>query len=68
MKDPITTTQAAEIIGINSSMVRRYCRRGDLPAQQVGRDWMIERKDAEEFVPASVGQPKRTKEKTDKPK
>lgn len=66
MKDLITTTEAAEIIGIDSSMVRRYCRLGSLSAQQVGRDWLIERKAAQDFRPAKVG--RRIKEKPTKPK
>ncbi len=31
MKDPITTSEAASIIGIQPQLVRRYCNRGTCP-------------------------------------
>jgi excisionase family DNA binding protein len=38
----MTTTQAAEFLGVNDSRVRQLTRSGTLPAVKVGRDWLIE--------------------------
>jgi excisionase family DNA binding protein len=67
MKDPITTTEAAAIIGIDPSQVRRYCQRGALTAQRMGRDWMIERQAAQDFKPAPVGPPRKERKSKKKP-
>ena len=49
--DLLNPEQAAAIIGIASSGVRRFCRRGDLPAVAIGRRaWAIRRCDAERFA------------------
>ena len=56
----LTTAQAAEQLRLTVSMVRRYCRDGRLPAQKVGRDWLIRNEDLEQFkaIPRKVGRPK----------
>lgn len=55
MSDPITAIEAAEIIGIDPSMVRVYCRRAangkpGLRAKLLGREWMIDRAVAVRFA------------------
>lgn len=36
-----TTAEAAEILGIDQSLVRRYCEQGRL-GEKIGRNWAIE--------------------------
>lgn len=56
--DTITTREAASIIGVDDSQVRRYIRAGLLPAFRFGpRLWVIRRKDAEKFPKQSRGRP-----------
>ena len=57
INNALTTTEAAEILGIRDTMVRRYCRAGKLIAQKVGRDWLIPKKSVESFEPEPVGNP-----------
>ncbi len=45
----LTTLQAAEILQIGRCMVARHCQSGQLPAEKVGRDWMITPKALETF-------------------
>ena len=56
----LTTTQAADWLGITESLVRRYCRDGRLRGQKLARDWLIEKDDLEQFAqkPRKVGRPK----------
>ena len=56
----LTTTQAADWLGITESLVRRYCRDGRLEAIKLGRDWFIVESDLEQFAakPRKVGRPK----------
>ncbi len=35
--------------------VRQLCARGQLPAQKLGRDWFVKRKDAERFAQLPAG-------------
>ena len=37
----ISTQQAADLLGITSRRVRALIASGKLPAQRVGRDWLI---------------------------
>ena len=41
-------SQAAEIIGLSPSMLKIYCRRGEL-GRKIGRDWLITRAEAVAF-------------------
>lgn len=41
----VSTREAAEMLGISDSRVRRMCRLEELPATQVGRAWVIDRGD-----------------------
>ena len=48
----LTISEAAERLGLSVAMVRRYCADGKLPAQKIGRDWAIIRRDIEHFAAA----------------
>jgi excisionase family DNA binding protein len=55
----LTINEAADRLGLSVAMVRRYCADGKLPAQKIGRDWAISRRDVERFaaVPRQSGRP-----------
>src|SRR5689334_17427510 len=53
--DLLSVAQAAAIIGLDESQVRRYCRAGRLPADQISGAWVIRRADAEAFKPEPRG-------------
>lgn len=55
MLDPITTPQAAAIIGVSRPRVHQLIVRGELPAVKIGRSWLVERAAAESFVRKPVG-------------
>ena len=40
--ETLTTAEAAEILAVTVSQVRRLCIRGTLTATKHGRDWLIE--------------------------
>jgi excisionase family DNA binding protein len=44
-----STTTAAEILGVSSARVLIFIRDGRLPAEKVGRTWIISPDDLEEF-------------------
>jgi excisionase family DNA binding protein len=58
----LTVPEAAERLGLSIAMVRRYCAQGQLPAQKLGRDWAIRRRDIEQFAaaPRRSGRPRRS--------
>lgn len=43
MNPIMTTKEAAELLGIKTELVRRWCRDGHLPAVQLGREYRISR-------------------------
>lgn len=45
----ITTSEAAAILGLEGSTVRRLCQTGKLPARRTGHTWLISRADLEDF-------------------
>lgn len=49
MKNHVTTSEAAEIIGCNASRIRQLMKAGKLRGERVGRDWLVDRKSAEEY-------------------
>jgi excisionase family DNA binding protein len=55
----LTAEDAAKILGLDYSLVCRYCRRRKLKAKQVGRQWWIKVRDFERFAakPRPVGNP-----------
>lgn len=42
--DKITTTQAAELLGVNPSLVRRWVMNGDLDYERLGQNNFVSRK------------------------
>jgi excisionase family DNA binding protein len=46
----ITTKEAAKILGVDPHQISRLVRNGKLPAQKIGRDWLIEEKDVQYYV------------------
>ena len=57
----LTAKQAAEILGVHHSRVRVLIREGRLPAQKVGRDWVIMEPDLELVRVRKPGRPKKQK-------
>lgn len=55
----ITTREASTIIGVTIRRVQALIKSGKLPAERIGRDWMIRRADAEKHQPERGGRPKR---------
>lgn len=53
-----TPIEAAKLLNINSSLVRRYCRQGRL-GTQYGKVWLISESELEAFKaqPRKVGNP-----------
>src|SRR5690242_8542241 len=48
--DGLTTVDAAHVLDVDASTVRRYIRDGKLPAVRVGRDYVITEDDLRAFV------------------
>jgi excisionase family DNA binding protein len=48
----ISPTKAAEVAGCHDDTVRRAIEAGFLPAQRVGRNWIIKRTDLEAWIEA----------------
>jgi len=57
----LTANQAAEILGVDGSRVRVLIRQGRLPAQKIGRDWVIMEPDLELVIVRKPGRPKKQK-------
>ena len=57
----LTAKQAAQILGVDSSRVRVLIREGRLPAQKVGRDWVILEPDLELVKDRKPGRPRKQK-------
>jgi excisionase family DNA binding protein len=57
----LTAKQAAKILGVHHSRVRVLIREGRLPAQKVGRDWIIMEPDLELVRVRKPGRPKKQK-------
>jgi excisionase family DNA binding protein len=55
----VTIPEAAERLGLSVAMVCRYCAQGKLPAQKVGKGWVIRRWELERFAinPRHSGRP-----------
>lgn len=53
----LTISEAAEVIGVDGSQVRRYCIDGKLPAVKVGKSWLIKREDVKKFDRPPMGNP-----------
>jgi excisionase family DNA binding protein len=55
----LTVTQVAEMRGTSRQAVLESISRGTLKATKVGNQWLIQRKDVEQFIPHPGGKPKR---------
>ena len=55
----INTKAAAEILGVNDSRVRQLILSGRLPAQKVGRDWIIRERDLAKVADRKPGRPRK---------
>lgn len=49
MDRPLTVAEVATRLGIDPSLVARYCASGRLQAEKPGRDWLIAPESLEEF-------------------
>ena len=58
----IGTREAAERLGVSQQRVQALIRDEKLPAQKVGRDWLIDEKDLELVKERKVGRPPKVKE------
>jgi excisionase family DNA binding protein len=54
----LNTKQAATILCINDSRVRQLILSGRLPAQKIGRDWIIKENDLKKVANRKPGRPK----------
>jgi excisionase family DNA binding protein len=64
MADPeeqLTLPQVAHLLGLNPSTIRLWVSEQRLPAERVGRRWMVLRRDLEEMLAEQpkIGHPKR---------
>lgn len=55
----ITTAQAASVLGVSQKMVQSLIKRGRLPAEKIGRIWVVRREDAEKHERGKGGRPRR---------
>jgi excisionase family DNA binding protein len=51
MSEYISTKEAAAIMGITESLVRRWAREGKIAGKRFGRDWQIEKAAANAYKP-----------------
>ncbi len=58
----ISTQQAAEKLGVNDSRIRQMVRAGQLPAQQIGRAYLINESDLALVAERKVGRPPKPKD------
>jgi len=56
----LTLPEIAQTLGMNPSTVRLWVREGRLPAEKVGRKWMVRRADLEQMLAdqPNVGHPR----------
>lgn len=59
MNDKITVKELAAIKGVNVSTARRWCLKGQIEAERVGRDWFIPCAAAEVFELPRAGRPRK---------
>ena len=61
----LSTEQAAERLGVTQVWVRAMIAKKMLPAQKVGRDWIIDEKDLAKLDRKPVGRPSKEKKPAD---
>jgi excisionase family DNA binding protein len=57
----IGTKEAAERLGVSQQRVQALIKSGQLPAEKVGRDWLINEKDLEKVSERKTGRPPKAK-------
>ena len=57
MSKVITTTDAAERLGVTRRRVLQYIKEGRVRADKMGRDYMVDLESVEEFRPRPTGNP-----------
>jgi excisionase family DNA binding protein len=65
----LTTSQAAAKLGLSISRIQQFIREGRLPAEKVGRDWLIREEDLKLVENRKPGRPSKqasTKKKAKK--
>ena len=55
----LTTLQAAELLGVSVRRIQAMITSGRLPAEKLGRDWMIDKKDLRKLKHRKAGRPKK---------
>lgn len=58
----IGTKEASEKLGISQQRVQALIKSGKLPAEKVGRDWLINEADLEKVSERKAGRPAKAKE------
>jgi excisionase family DNA binding protein len=60
---PITTEQAAKILGVSKRRVTDFCREGRI-GMRLGKSWLIDESECRRFArqPRPTGRPPQTKE------
>jgi excisionase family DNA binding protein len=54
----LSVNEVAEILGVHHSRVRIFIKEGRLPAQKIGRTWVIKEKDIKKLKILKRGRPK----------
>ena len=57
----LTTSQAAAKLGVSISRVQQFIKSGRLPAEKVGRDFIIQPKDLAKVRNRKPGRPRKDK-------
>lgn len=57
----LTVKDAAGILGLSPTQVRRLCEQGRF-GERVGRDWVITQEELDAYHPRPRGRPKKQKE------
>ena len=64
----LTTPQAAAKLGLSIYRIQQFIREGRLPAEKVGRDWLIREEDLKLVENRKPGRPPKKLKATKKPK
>ena len=55
----INTKKASKLLGVNAQRIRQLIAAGRLPAQKVGRDWVIRERDLAKVADRKPGRPRK---------
>ena len=47
--DLFNSTEAAKYAQVSDSLIRRYCGLGVIPAERIGRNWVISKREMDKF-------------------